>query len=134
MTVKFRVNGVPAPQGSKNAYRRGNRVVLVEASDRLPVWRGVVSSAARVVKCPDAWLAGPVPLEATYRFFLPRPRTVNRRFPVVKPDLDKLARAIGDALTDAGVWRDDAQVVRLVVEKFYGTPGVEIEIKEYQRD
>lgn len=134
MTVKFRVDGVPAPQGSKTAYRRGNRVVLVEASNRLPVWRGRVSSKARQVDRPTEWLALPVPLEAVYRFYLPRPKTVKRAFPVVKPDLDKLTRAVGDALTDAGMWRDDAQVVRLVVEKFYGTPGVEIEIKEYTND
>jgi Holliday junction resolvase RusA-like endonuclease len=60
-------------------------------------------------------------------FRLPRPKGhYGRRglrpsapaYPNVMPDLDKLARAILDALTGI-VWRDDAQVVRLDVEKIY---------------
>lgn len=132
MRVEFRVDGVPAPQGSKTAYRRGARVILVESSDRLPAWRDTVTLAARRVKRPDAWLDTATPLEAVYRFRLPRPKTVKRALPTVKPDLDKLTRAIGDALTDARLYGDDAQVVRLTVEKTYGTPGVEIEIKDYE--
>ena len=45
----------------------------------------------------------------------------------MRPDIDKLARAILDALTDARVWPDDGQVVTMHVEKRYGEPGVEIE-------
>lgn len=132
MRVEFRVDGVPAPQGSKTAYRRGPRVILVESSDRLPAWRDTVTLVAKGVKRPEAWLDTATPLEAVYRFRLPRPKTVKRPLPTVKPDLDKLTRAIGDALTDARVYGDDAQVVRLTVEKTYGTPGVEIEIKDYE--
>ena len=29
------IEGTPAPQGSKNAYQRGGRIVLVEASKNL---------------------------------------------------------------------------------------------------
>jgi crossover junction endodeoxyribonuclease RusA len=48
------------------------------------------------------------------------------------PDLDKLVRCICDALTDAGVWKDDAQVCVLVAAKRYtnGLPGVLIQIAE----
>jgi Holliday junction resolvase RusA-like endonuclease len=38
---------------------------------------------------------------------------------VTHPDLDKCARAVGDALTDAGVVNDDRQIVRWVLEKMY---------------
>lgn len=38
---------------------------------------------------------------------------------VSHPDLDKLARAVGDALTDAGVVDDDRLIVRWVLEKMY---------------
>src|SRR4029077_3148309 len=34
------------------------------------------------------------------------------RYPATMPDIDKLLRAIFDALTDAQVWRDDGQVDR----------------------
>lgn len=37
-----------------------------------------------------------------------------------RPDIDNLSKAVLDAMTGAGVWNDDAQVVRLVAEKRYG--------------
>jgi Holliday junction resolvase RusA-like endonuclease len=44
------------------------------------------------------------------------------------PDLDKLIRAILDALTGV-VWRDDGQVVDIVASKVYAdTPGVDVVI------
>ncbi len=48
-----------------------------------------------------------------------------------KPDLDKLERAILDALTKSGVIKDDALVVDLVASKHYADenrPGVLIEL------
>ncbi|WP_312778521.1 hypothetical protein [Corynebacterium variabile] len=39
----FHVPGVPAPQGSKNAYRRGNKVLLVESSKKVKPWRAAVA-------------------------------------------------------------------------------------------
>jgi crossover junction endodeoxyribonuclease RusA len=45
------------------------------------------------------------------------------------PDLDKVGRALMDALTGV-VYRDDAQVIRLDAGKSYGDPGVAITIEE----
>ena len=51
--------------------------------------------------------------------------------PTVAPDLDKLVRCVCDAITDAGLWRDDAQVVTLHAAKRYGRiPGVRITVIE----
>jgi Holliday junction resolvase RusA-like endonuclease len=51
----------------------------------------------------------------------------------VRPDLDKLLRSTLDGLTDAGVWRDDSQVVSISAAKVYAkngdTPGVIIEVE-----
>jgi Holliday junction resolvase RusA-like endonuclease len=47
-------------------------------------------------------------------FSFARPRSVSvksRPYMTVKPDVDKLARGVGDALKDAGVMADDAQIV-----------------------
>lgn len=46
---------------------------------------------------------------------------VGRRLtqPSVRPDLDKLCRAVLDALTDAGIWHDDSQVCSLSAIKVY---------------
>lgn len=35
------------------------------------------------------------------------------------PDLDNLAKAALDALTELGFWRDDAQICGLIVTKIY---------------
>lgn len=93
----------------------------------LRTWREDVKAAALQARAehdgrgfPD----GPVRLAVT--FFLPRPKSHygTRRgerylkpsapmWVAKKPDLDKLCRATCDALTAAGVYRDDAQVVEL---------------------
>ena len=45
-----------------------------------------------------------------------------------KPDLDKLARAVGDALTGVA-YRDDAQITRWHLQKRYGEQaGTEITV------
>ena len=46
-------------------------------------------------------------------FSLPRPKSAPKavKHQARKPDLSKLVRATEDALTDAGVWEDDARVV-----------------------
>lgn len=43
-------------------------------------------------------------------------------------DLDKLYRNVLDALTDAGVYEDDVQVVRLSGSKSEGEPGVRVRV------
>ena len=53
-------------------------------------------------------------------------------WPATKPDSDKLTRSTMDALTDAQVYRDDAQVVHLDVWKAYADdsgPGARITVE-----
>jgi len=79
-------------------------------------------------------------------FFLARPKSHYRtgrnadrlrenapRRPAKMPDLSKLVRATEDALTDAGLWRDDAQVVEISAMKYWADsrpPGAVIVIQE----
>ena len=54
------------------------------------------------------------PLRVRMVFTLPKPASAPKRcttWPMRTPDLSKLARSTEDALTDAGIWRDDARVV-----------------------
>jgi Holliday junction resolvase RusA-like endonuclease len=59
------------------------------------------------------------------RFYLPRPKTVSeakRPFPIVPPDVDKLARGLLDGIGQSEViWGDDSQVIKLLAEKVYST-------------
>jgi Holliday junction resolvase RusA-like endonuclease len=50
-------------------------------------------------------------------------------WPAKRPDVDKLARACLDALTQSGAIRDDAQVVMLGATKVYGLPGMVMTVR-----
>ena len=125
------VAGRPAPQGSKRHVGRG---ILIESSKACGPWRTTVGyHAAQVFVGPP--LDGP--LAVRIEFVMPRPAgTPKRRTPpaVKKPDTDKLARAILDALT-AVVWRDDSQIVDLHASKRLAeldeTPGARIRVAHH---
>lgn len=115
--IQVFVPGVAQPQGSKNAYLRGGRCVLVEANKNLPVWRAFVQDKLEQANAGCEPMTGAVSLTAI--FFMPRPKSVKRSLPAVKPDLDKLIRAIGDSATKAGVIQDDSQICEIVAHKVY---------------
>lgn len=117
--LNFFVPGRPSPQGSKKSVGGGR---FIEASKYLPAWRKAVTEFAIYAATENAWepLEGPVTLEVV--FYIERPSTITRNkrpHPIVPPDIDKLVRGVSDALSDAGVWGDDSQVVKLVAFKRY---------------
>lgn len=121
------------PQGSKNAYVRGGRAVLVDANPRLKAWRAQVRAAAEAAIAEGGWETLDEPCRVHLDFTMPRPKRPRWGVPAVKPDLDKLTRAVFDALTDAGVWKDDSRVVSMEVTKRYeddeAVPGVWVEVE-----
>jgi len=115
------VPGRPVPQGSLKFIN--GRPIHHRAAD-LAAWRADVARVALAngVKCEE----GPVVLHLL--FCLPKPRTVKRDLPHVRPDLDKLVRAVMDGLTGVA-YEDDQQVCSLVADKVYTlNPGVFIRI------
>lgn len=132
--LDFFAEGTPVPQGSKNAYVRGGRAVLVDANPRLKAWRSAVRSAAEAAIAEAGWETLDEPCRVYLGFTMPRPKRPRWGLPAVKPDLDKLTRAVFDALTDAGVWRDDSRVVSMEVAKRSAddegaVPGVWVEVR-----
>lgn len=127
--VSLFVAGRPAPQGSKRHVGRG---ILVESSKALAPWRSVVAvTVAEHITTP---MTGPV--EMILAFVMPRPRSTPKRSTppaIKKPDLDKLTRAIFDAITSVA-FIDDSQVVNLVASKRLAelgeVPGVHITLEE----
>lgn len=114
--TSFFVPGTPAPQGSKRYLGNG---VMIESSKRVKPWRADIRAAAmQAFKQP---LTGPIRLDLL--FVLPRPKShygtgrnahkLKDSAPqhhIQKPDLDKLVRAVGDALSGVA-YHDDSQVV-----------------------
>ena len=121
MSLHFRVEGTPTPQGSMRSYGHG---IMVSDNPRLHAWRDMVTLRAKEAMRAMEPFAGAV--DVTLVFTLPRPKSVSvakRPMHTVKPDLDKLVRACFDALTSAGAWRDDAAVVRVTAIKCYESRG-----------
>ncbi len=127
------IPGLAAAQGSKRHLGNG---ILVEQSKKVKPWRSDVRSAliGNDGK-PMARFEGPVRL--AIEFVMKRPAGTPKRStpPAVKrPDLDKLQRAIFDAVSSAGVWRDDSQVIDVHARKRLAgideTPGCHLQIAE----
>jgi len=103
--------------------------IVTDTNRNAKSWQQLIAGEAsrRLNEHPSPTLvAGPVVLGA--RFYLPRPKAYERRRGVLvhtkKPDLDKLLRAVLDALTGV-VFGDDSQVVEIHAAKRY-TDGEEI--------
>jgi crossover junction endodeoxyribonuclease RusA len=84
-------------------------------------WKEEIKNTFRPCRKPT--IAGPVKL--TVQFYLPMPKDMRNKYPgficphTKKPDTDNLLKAVMDALTNAGVWKDDAQVFCTEAKKYY---------------
>jgi crossover junction endodeoxyribonuclease RusA len=128
------VLGKPVPQGSKRVF---NGHVVEVNSVALNDWRREIRQSFAALGREPA--LGPVCV--TLDFFFARPaghygkkglRPSAPSLPGVRPDLDKLVRAVLDALTGVA-FRDDAQVVTLVARKHYADeapPGLVLEVED----
>jgi crossover junction endodeoxyribonuclease RusA len=118
------------PQGSKSAFafvgRDGRpRATVTDVSHRssngssLAEWRASIATEARRW-CEDHGAPAPLdcPVGAVITFYLARPSSTPKRviYPARKPDLDKLARGVLDAITGVLIV-DDARIVELVARK-----------------
>ena len=123
-TFSFSVYGKPAPQGSKKHVGRG---ILVESSKHVYGWRKYIKVTAKRL-LPKGWHATMgIQLEAEFLF--KRPKNHFRTNGELKPsapthcttrvgDLDKLVRALADALTGVA-YEDDSQIISFKTTKRY---------------
>lgn len=139
------VHGRPAPQGSKRAFVRGSRAVIVDDSTNTKPWRSAVHTAI-VDALPRDWepLRGPVTVDVA--FVMPRPKTHYTTSGGLKPtaptwvpttpDLDKLLRSTLDAIVTAGAIVDDRLIAVIRASKTYAaaSPGASITITPIQED
>jgi len=135
--MQITVHGNPAPQGSKRfvGHAKNGRGLMIESSKAVRPWREAVKWAALEALEPhelsigrhcNGALVGAVRVEMI--FTVPKPKSAPKRrqtLPDRKPDLSKLIRSTEDALTDAGVWEDDARVISCTAHKVYPGEGVD---------
>jgi Holliday junction resolvase RusA-like endonuclease len=137
-TMSFVVPLKGQPQGSMSAFSRGSFTVVTSANKKLKPFRASVKQhATAAVNQYGIWWTWYEPVTCDLEFTFVRPKSVKeskRPHHVVKPDCDKLARGIFDALTGS-VWADDAQCVYFTARKRYGaTESVQITVSDYAPD
>lgn len=133
--VTFTVVGTPKPQGSKRAYinrKTGRPIITEQGGSQLTDWRTDVQQAAIRAQGDTPPLEGP--LTVKLHFYLQRPKSHPKTkitWPITRPDIDKLARAVLDAITYV-CFKDDSQVVVLYVTKTWAEAnrGVTVTIEE----
>lgn len=144
----FFAQGEPKGQPRPRACIRGRRAGVYDprTADK---WKAQVKEAVKPYIDAQGMLVGPIRVHLN--FFMPRPqahwciRGGNRSnelstkaptYHTSKPDHDNLEKAVLDALTDAGLWHDDAQVCSVRKDKVYsntkGFCGCEITAKELE--
>lgn len=124
--LQFFVVGQPKAQPRVKAFKRGNHAGVYDPGTA-DGWKLLVGAAAKA-NWNRVQFNGP--LRLVLGFFMPRPKGHFNRHGDVrptapswhesKPDVDNMAKAVMDALTQLQVWRDDSQVVQLEVSKAYG--------------
>lgn len=128
--ITFFVRGEPKAQPRPRAFARNfggkwqARVYDAKTSEN---WKSLIAvAAAGLFKKP---IEGPVSLSLI--FFMPRPKSHRRAngelkesapvWHLSKPDADNLEKAVMDALTQIGAWRDDSQVCSKSTRKYYAS-------------
>jgi Holliday junction resolvase RusA-like endonuclease len=118
--ISYWIDGEPAPQGSKTGFIKNGRVVMIESSKKVKPWREAVAAQTK----DKVQVAFQEPVEIALVFHLPKPKTVTRKWPAVKPDLDKVIRSTFDGLTTGGLYTDDALVIAVSASKQYATDRI----------
>lgn len=145
--ISFFVPGLPISKGSKKSFavpvkgqvnKHGQqkfRGISMEATDaKLKPWAAAVSGQAIDHRPAELWTC---PVKLTCKFYFPPANYMLKGkaqhqefFHIKKPDLDKIIRAIKDALTNV-IYKDDCYVVEESLVKMIGFhPGVSIMLEE----
>jgi Holliday junction resolvase RusA-like endonuclease len=142
-SVEFFVPGLPVPQGSVKAF--GGHIV--STTNALDKWRALVRAGGVDALGDHPVLDGPLGISTV--FLLPLVQRPRWQRPAVKPDGDKLTRAVWDALTvvpermtrskkrpklipaQPGMVTNDSRFVQWMGSKRYSpNPGVIIKVWE----
>ncbi len=128
------IPGIPKPQGSKTSglnHKTGKTFVREDNAGTKPWRKRMVEGLQDSHGVPLAQFDSAVAV--VLRFVFVRPKSHKRdSMPTSKAlgDVDKLARNVLDALTQAGIITDDKFVLKLAAEKVYGpNPGLHVSVE-----
>lgn len=125
MQIDFVVPGQPVAKGRPRFARRGAHVVAYTPA-KTATYENLVKLAAMVAMCGTEPTAAPVVLSINLDMQIPASWSKKRRelaaagtiAPTKKPDVDNVLKGIKDGCNGI-IWRDDAQVVRIMISKRY---------------
>jgi|SRR6185369_5440869 len=128
-SISVTIFGPAEPQGSMKAFlpKGWTRPIVTSDNKDLKSYRQEVSKAALAERARigfyEVMFIKHSPVQMVAKFYFAKPESVSKKrtAPTVKPDIDKLCRAIFDAFTGI-IYVDDAQIVSIKAEKFYGLP------------
>jgi Holliday junction resolvase RusA-like endonuclease len=123
--INQHIKGTPKAQPRVKAVNRG-RHAGVYTPKTADDWKFTIKYELRSHKGKDLKSN----FEVDLSFFFKRPKShygtgknsailkdSSPRRHTKKPDLDNLAKAVLDALTDINFWRDDSQITKLTIQK-----------------
>ena len=140
MKIAFTIPGAPCGKG-RPRFSTAGKFPRAYTDDKTARYENLVKLAA-MAEMDAMGIGGIAPREGSVTvniaayFPVPASWSRKRRYdaldgvisPTGKPDADNIAKVICDSLNGI-VYRDDAQVAELTVEKHYGaTPCVEVEV------
>jgi Holliday junction resolvase RusA-like endonuclease len=132
--VKGEVKAQPRPKARRMVQR-----IAIYTPPTAKGWKEAVMRAARPYK--GRFEKGEA-LQVDMCFYLVRPKSHYKNngelrksiclYHVQKPDFDNLAKAVCDAIDDAGVWHDDSQIITSKISKYWvrSEGGCQIEISK----
>lgn len=115
--ITFDVLGIPGAQAGMRAVPTAHGIRAITTGTRtLAEWRTAVSLAAHQQQKLHGTITHPIGLITQFRLPMPKSRPASDRargwnWRASTPDLDKLQRAIGDALTTSALIADDRLIV-----------------------
>lgn len=129
--ISIFVRGIPITKGSVKPFLSARGKTFADDA-RLGAWSDTVAWQVKAALARAQQACADLPMELRLLFVLPREvltrptlkhpagRTVTheRAYPDIAPDLDKLDRAVGDALNRI-VYKDDGRVVARSSAKIY---------------
>ncbi len=136
-TISFFVAGEPKAKGSTRSFVIKGKAVTTSSNRNLKQWELRIAHEAQAC-VPLGFCDGESAYKVEVRFQFPEPKSHAKAYiywHTKRPDIDKLGRAVLDALTGV-CWHDDAQVMELLLQKEYAAkhcskefgPGARIRI------